>query len=144
MVTVNNSSNKKINPIWFLVLGIAILIIPTGIYLGILIPKLKEEYIILMSSGGCIGGAGMLGTSFISEKTKYGALYKTASKSFTALVVVTLIKDFVGQLLGLGLVFVVSYIIFIFLKGLYRDGKQARQNKQLAEEVARSLTEAIK
>ena len=135
---------KKMNPIWFLIFGIAILIIPSGVYLGFLIPQMKDEYIILMSSGGAIGGAGMFGTSMIPEKVKYGTLFKTASKSFTLLVVITLVQEFIKELIGLALVFIVSYIIFLILRGLYKDGKQARANELLAKEVARSITETTK
>lgn len=130
---------KKIKPVWYLVIGIAFLLIPTAIYLGFLIPKMEEEYIILMSSGGCIGGAGMFGTSMIPDKTKYGALYKTASKSFTALVVIALVQKFVGQLIGLLAVFTASYIIFRIFKELWKNGKRAQENRELAEEVARSV-----
>lgn len=134
-------TQHKMNPVWYLVIGLAFLIIPTGIYLGFLIPQMKDEYIILMSSGGVIGGAGMFGTVLIPDKTKYGTLYKTASKSFTLLVVITLVQEFIKQLIGLAAVFVVSYIIFIVFKELWKHGRQAKANLELAEEVARSITE---
>lgn len=135
---------KGMNPIWWLIIGIAILIIPSGIYLGFLIPAMKDEYIVLMASGGAIGGAGMFGTQMIPEKVKYGALFKTASKSFTMLVVITLVQEFIYQLLGLAAVLIVSYIIFMIMRGLYKDGKQKRQNLLLAKEVARSIAETSK
>lgn len=133
---------KKIHPVWFLVIGIILLIAPTAIYLGFLIPAMKEEYIILMSSGGAIGGAGLFGTSMIPEKARYGVLFKTASKSFTLLVVITLVQEFIKELIGLAAVMVVSYIIFLIMRGLYRDGKQARANTKLAKEVARGTLKA--
>lgn len=135
---------KQMNPIWYMVIGILVLIIPTAIYLGFLIPRLTEEYIILMSSAGFLGGAGLFGTSQIPEKVKFGTLYKTASKATTLLVVITLVKEFIGQLIGLAVVLVVSYIIFMIMRSLYVSRKQARANKQLAEEVARSVAEATK
>lgn len=132
---------QRMNPRWYLVIGIAFLIIPTAIYLGFLIPQMKDEYIILMSSGGVVGGAGMFGTGMIPDKTKYGALYKTASKSFTLLVVITLVKDFIGRLIGLAAVFVASYIIFLIFKERWKHGRRAKENSELAEEVARSITQ---
>lgn len=135
---------RKINPILFLIIGIAILIIPGAIYLGFLIPQMSEEYIVLLSSGGVIGGAGMFGTSMITEKTKYGALYKTASKSFTLLVVITLVQEFIGELIGLAAVLIVSYILFVIFKELWKNGKRAKENSELAEEVARTLTKTTK
>lgn len=135
---------KGMNPIWWLIMGICFLIIPTAIYLGFLIPQMKEEYIVLMSSGGAIGSAGLFGANMIPEKAKFGTLYKTASKAMTLLVVITLIQDFIGQLLGLAAVFIVSYIIFIIMRGLWKDGKQARANLLLAKEVSRGTAEALK
>lgn len=132
---------KRMNPRWYLVIGIAVLIIPTAIYLGFLIPQMKEEYIILLSSGGVVGSAGMFGTGMIPDKTKYGALYKTASKSFTLLVVITLVREFISQLIGLAAVFVVSYIIFLILKERWKNGKRLKENSELAEEVARVVIE---
>lgn len=137
-------AKKGINPIWYLIIGIAILIIPAAIYLGFLIPAMKDEYIILMSSGGAIGGAGLFGTGMIPETAKYGTLYKTASKSITLLIVITLIQNFIGQILGLIAVIIASYIVFIIMRGLYKDGKRARENRALAEEISRSVIEASK
>lgn len=137
-------SKKQMNPIWWLIMGILILVIPTAVYLGFLIPKMQSEYIVLMSSGGIIGSAGITGCAYIPETAKYGTLYKTATKSFTMLIVITLIQDFIGQLLGLLAVLIVSYIIFVILRGKYRNGKQARQNADLADKVARATAEALK
>lgn len=137
-------AKRKINPTWYLVIGIAFLIIPSATYLGFLIPQLREEYIILISSGGVIGGVGMFGTSVIPDQTKFGTLYKTASKSFTLLVVITLVQEFIKQLIGLAAVFAVSYIIFLIFKELWKNGKRAKENRELAEEVARGITEAAK
>ena len=135
---------KEMNPVWFLVIGIVVLIVPTAVYLGFLIPQLKEEYIILMSSGGVIAGGGMYGAEMIPEKVKYSSLYKTSARSFTLLTVITLVQDFIPQLIGLAIVLVVSYIIFMMMRSLYKDGKQARADKRLAKEVARGITEAVK
>lgn len=133
-------SKKKMKPVGFLIIAIILLIVPTAIYVGFLIPKLKEEYAILMASGGVIGGGGMFGASMIPDKTKWGALFKTASKSFTLLVVVTLVRDFMTQLIGLAAVFTVSYILFLIFKELWKDARRAKQDTHLAEEIARNLT----
>lgn len=135
---------QKIKPVWFLVIGIAILIIPTAIYLAFLIPQLKDEYIVLMSSGGVIGGAGMFGTEMIPDDVKYGTIYKTASKSFTLLVVVTLVQEFIKEIIGLAVVVVVSYIIFLIFKELWKNGKRSKENVELAESIARGITENTK
>lgn len=128
---------RKISPVWFLVIAIALLIIPAAVYLAFLIPRLKDEYIVLISSGGVIGGAGLFGASMIPEKTKMGALFKTASKSFTLLVVITLVQDFIKQLIGLAAVLTVSYILFIIFKELWKNARRKRENTELAEEIAR-------
>lgn len=137
-------SKKPFNPIWFLIIGIAILIVPSAIYIGFLIPQMSEEYAILMGSGAGIGGTGLFATGFIPETAKYGTLYKTASKSLTLLVVITLVQNFIGQLIGLMAVFAVSYIIFLVMRGLWRDGRRKKQDAQLADQVARSIVEASK
>ena len=59
------------HPIWYLIIGIFILVAPTVIYLGFLIPQLTEAYNVLMASGGVIGGAGFYAASKIPEKLKY-------------------------------------------------------------------------
>lgn len=133
---------KKFNPTWFLVIGIILLIAPTAIYAGFLIPRMADRYIVLMSSGAGIGGAGLFGTGMIPETAKFGTLYKTASKALTLLVVITLVQEFIGQIIGLVATFAVSYIVFLIFKGLWKDGKQARQNAKLAKEVARGVAEA--
>lgn len=135
---------KRIHPVWFLVIGIFILVVPSAVYLGFLIPEMTDEYIVLMSSGGAIGSAGLFGANMIPETAKFGTLYKTASKAMTMLVVITLIQDFIGQLLGLAAVFVVSYILFLIFKGLWKDGRQAKLAVQLAKEVSRGPLETAK
>lgn len=135
---------KKFRPIGFLIIGIIVLIVPTLIYLCFLIPQMKDEYIILMSSSGVIGGAGMFGTQMIPDKVKFGTLFKTASKSFTLLVMITLVQEFIGQLLGLIITFLISFIIFLVMKELWKDAKRAKQDQNLAAEVARSITETTK
>lgn len=141
---MEKKKKRSIHPIWFLIIGILFLIIPTGIYLGFLIPKMREEYVVLMASGGALGSAGITACSFIPETAKFGTLYKTASKSFTMLVVTTLVKDFVPQLIGLAVVLVISYIIFVVFKELWKNGKQKKQNINLAEEISRSIAETTK
>lgn len=133
---------KPFKPIWFLVIGICILVIPTAIYMGFLIPSMSEEYAIMMGSGAGIGGTGMFATGLIPDTAKYGTLYKTASKSLTLLVVITLVQNFIGRLIGLAAVFAVSYIIFLVMRGLWKDGRQKQQNADLADKVARSVAKA--
>lgn len=134
----------KKHPIWFLIIGIFILVVPTVIYLCFLIPKLSEEYNILMASGGVIGGAGFYGAQKIPEKVKYGSLFKLAANSFTTLTVLTLVNQFIMQLIGLVATFIISFIIFIILKGAWKDGRRKKENAELATEIARSVNEITK
>lgn len=128
--------------IWFLVIGIIILIVPTGVYLGFLIPKLKEEYIVLMASGGVVGGGGYYGVSQIPDKVKYSGLFKLSAKAFTLLTIATLVEQFLGEIIGLIIVAVISYIVFKVLLEVYRERRQEYRNAELAKEVARSVNEA--
>lgn len=134
----------KEHPILYLILGLILFIVPIAIYLGFLIPAMKDEYIALMASGGALGGAGMLGSTFISDKTRTGSIFKTASKSFTLLVVVTLVQEFLNQLLGLAAVGIVGMILFLILKGKYKDAKRRKEDTELATKVAGSVAQAIK
>lgn len=134
----------KKHPVWFLVIGIAILVIPSAIYLVFLVPQLKEEYNVLMASGGIIGGAGFYASAYIPEKTKYGSLFKTASRSFTALAVITLVREFIMELIGLVAIFIVSFVVFKILVGVWKDARRKLQNKELADEIARSIDETSK
>lgn len=127
-------------PIIILLIGIAVLIIPTSVYLCFLIPEMKEEYIILMSSGGVIGAGGMYGANMIPDKVKFSALYKMSARSFTLLTVFTLIQEFYLQILFLVVVFIISFIIFSILKEWYKNAKRRKQNAELAKEIARNLT----
>lgn len=135
---------KKMKPIWWLIIGIILLIVPTAVYLGFLIPCMKEEYTILMASGGAIGSAGIGVSEFIPETAKYGTLYKTATKSFSMLVLITLVQDFIGQLIGLAAVVIVSYIVFKIFKELWKDGRAKQQSEYIAEKVTRSIVETTK
>lgn len=134
----------KKHPFLYLIIGIIFLIVPTTIYLYFLIPDLTEAYNILMASGGIIGGAGYYSASMIPEKIKYSSLFKIAVNSFTTLVVVTIVQEFITQLIGLVVVFIFSFIIFLIFKGAYKNGKQKLINKQLSEEITRSIIENIK
>lgn len=134
----------KKHPIWYLIIGIIVLIVPTGVYLGFLIPAMSETYNVLMASSGVIGGAGFYGASIIPKEVKYSSLLKLAANSFTILTLITLVQEFVLQLIGLVSVFIVSFIIFIILKGAWKNGKQRLENERLATEVARNVAETIK
>ena len=132
----------KMRPIGWLLIGIAILIIPTAIYAGFLIPKMKEEYIILMSSAGGIGGAGLFGANMIPDTLRYGSIYKNAARSAVLIVVITLVQDFMKELIGLVAVLAVSYVIFLIFKELWKNAKRVKENGELAEEIARGITQA--
>lgn len=110
--------------IWYLIIGIIILIVPCSVYLGFLIPKMSEEYITLMSSGGIIASGGMYGASVIPDKVKFSGLYKLSARSFTLLVVITLVQEFIIQILGFVATFIVCFIIFSILKELYKEGRR--------------------
>ena len=133
----------KKKPIWFLVIGIIVLIVPTSIYLGFLIPQLKEEYIVLMSSGGVIAGGGMYGAQIIPEKVKYSSLYKTSARSFTLLTVITLVQEFIMEIIGLVAVFIISFIIFSILKETWKNARRRKENTEFAEEIARNIAKTF-
>ena len=134
----------KKHPIWYMIIGLAFLLVPTIIYLIFLIPKLSDEYNVLIASGGVIGSSGLYLTEKIPETWHYSKIFKFASKSFTLLTVMTLVEKFYMQILGLLVVVVLSIIIFYIFKGLYSNGKQRNENERLANEVTRSVIEAIK
>ena len=131
----------KKHPIWYLVIAIIVLIVPTTIYLCFLVPKLSEEYNILMASGGVIGGAGFYGASKIPDKVKFSGMFKTAANCFTILTVTTLVEEFVVELIGLVAVFVVSFITFKILKEVWKNARRRKENRELAKEIARSSNE---
>ena len=130
----------KKNPIWFLIIGIIILIVPTVVYLIFLIPQMKEEYIVLMSSGGAITGSGLSAANLIPEKMKSSKLLKLSAKSFTLLTALTLVQEFLMQIIGLIAVFIISFIIFSIFKGAYINARRRKENTELAKEVARTVT----
>ena len=134
----------KKNPIWYLIIGICILIIPTSIYLFFLVPELSEEYNTLMASGGIIGGAGLYGASKIPDKVKYSGLFKTATNSFTILTVTLLVEKFIVKLVGLVAVFVVCFITFKILVEVWKNARRRKETQQFATEIARSLNENSK
>ena len=132
------------HPIWYLIIGIFILVAPTVIYLGFLIPQLTEAYNVLMASGGVIGGAGFYAASKIPEKLKYSGLIKLSANSFTVFTILTLVNQFIMKIIGLAAVFVVSFIIFQILKGAWKNGKRKKENAELAEQITRSVAESSK
>ena len=131
----------KKHPIWYLVIAILILIVPTTIYLCILVPRLSEEYNVLMASGGVVGGAGLYGASKIPDKVKHGGLFKTAANSFTILTVTVLVEEFIIELVGLVAVFVVCFITFKILVEVWKNARRRKENRELAREIARSVNE---
>lgn len=129
----------KKNPIWILLIGIFILIVPVSIYLGFIIPKLEERYIILTASSGMVSGAGMGAAMAVPEKWKYSSLYKLSIKSATLLIASTLVNEFYIHLIGVIATFIVSYIIYRILKGVWKNERRRKENRELAEEIARNI-----
>lgn len=130
--------------IWYLVFAIFCLVVPTAVYLCFLIPNMKEEYIMLMSSGGVIGGAGFYAANAIPEKVKFSSLFKTSARSFTVLTITVLVEKFINQLIGLAVTIILSYIAYRILMEVYRDRKRKQQNTELAQEIARSIDATTK
>lgn len=130
--------------IWFLVSAIFFLVVPTVIYLFFLIPKLKDEYIMLMSSGGVIGGAGMYAANAIPDKIKFSGLFKTSARSFTLLIVTVLVEKFINELIGLAVTIILSYIAYKILMEVYHDRKHSQQSTELAQEIARNIDATTK
>ena len=129
----------KKHPFLYVVIGVAILIIPTFIYLWFLVPRLTEEYNVLMASGGIVGGGGLYAASKIPESIKGAKLYKLAANSFTLLTVQVIIQKFAMQIIGLIAVFIISFIIYKIFMGAYKNGKRRKENGELAEQIARSI-----
>lgn len=134
----------KKHPIWYLIIGISILIIPTLIYLIFLIPKMSVEYNILMASGGIIGGAGFYGSSIIPTGIKNKSLYKLAANSFTIMCVITLVNKFIMQLIGLVSTFILSFIIYKIFKEIWKNARRKKEHRELADEIARNVAEITK
>ena len=130
--------------IWSIIVGLIVLIVPTTIYLIFLVPQLTERYNVLMSSAGVLGSFGYISASKLPEKFKYSKLLKTSVNSFTTLVVMTLVQEFAKKIIFLALVLIVSFIIFEILKGVYNDGKRKYENRELANEISRSINENAK
>lgn len=130
--------------IWFLVSAIFVLVVPTIVYLFFLIPKLKDEYIMLMSSGGVIGGAGMYAANAIPDKIKFSGLFKTSARSFTLLIVTVLVEKFINELIGLAVTIILSYIAYKILMEVYHDRKHSQQSTELAQEIARNIDATTK
>lgn len=129
----------KKRPILFLILGIFILIVPTLIYLCILVPQLSEEYNILLTSGVVIGGSGYYGASKIPDKIKYSGLYKLSCNAFTTLTVITLVEKFIMQIIFLVVVFIVSYITYRILKEMYKKYRRLKENAELSKTISQNI-----
>lgn len=133
----------KKHPILFLIVGIIILIVPTIIYLCFLIPKMQEEYVALMSSGGIITCGGMYGANAIPEKIKYSGLYKLSARSFTLLIVTVLVQEFIMKIIFLIATFILSYIIYRIFKEAWKNARRRKENAELAKEISRSIVKDI-
>ena len=134
----------KKHPFWYLIIGITILVIPTTIYLAFLIPKLTVECRILTASAGVIGSGGLYGSSLIPENHSFSKLYKLACRSYTLLVIITIIEKFVKELIILLTIMVTSYIIFYIFKELWKNARRKINDEQLASQIARNLNENSK
>lgn len=134
----------KKHPFILKMLGLFMLIVPTIIYLIFLIPNLSEEYTILMSSGGMIGGVGFVGSSKIPEKLPNSGLFKLASTSFTILIIITLVEEFIMELVFLVATIIVSYIVYKIIDNIYKKLKRLKENEQLAQQITSSINSAIK
>ena len=130
--------------IWFLVSAIFVLVVPTVVYLFFLIPKLEDEYIMLMSSGGVIGGAGMYAANAIPDKVRFSSLFKTSARSFTILTVTILVEKFINELIGLAVTIILSYIAYKILMEVYHDRKRSQQSTERAQEIARNIDSTTK
>lgn len=126
-------------PLLYKIIGIAFLVIPTIIYLCFLVPKLTEEYNILMASGGVIGGAGYYGASKITDKVKNSGLYKTTCNVFTTLTLITIVEKFIMQLIFLVVTMLLSYIIYKIFSGLYLKYRRQKENAELAEKITQNI-----
>ena len=134
----------KKRPFLYLVLGVFFLIVPPVIYLCFLVPQLKEEYNVLLASGGVLGGFGYYGASKIPDKIKYGGVFKTAARAYTTVVLSTLVQEFLPKILIFIAILVTSFIIYLISKELYKNGKRKLENKELAEQISRGFAENIK
>ena len=131
-------------PYLYLVIGFAFLIIPTVVYLIFLIPEMSEEYNVLMTSGGVLGAFGYYGAEKIPESLKYSGIVKTASRSYTTVIISLLVREFLSQIIGLIAVIVTSVIIYIIFREVYKNARRKLENKELAGEISRSLNKDIK
>lgn len=129
----------KKHPWIVLVLAILVLTVPTILYLIWLVPQLSAEYTSLLASAGIIGGAGTYGANAIPDEVKYGTLFKTASKAYTMLIVLTIVEKFLNKLILLGAILILSYIIFKILIDIWHTLRRRKENGQLATEIARNL-----
>lgn len=134
----------KKHPFLIRLLGLTILIVPTLIYLCFLIPALSEEYTVLMSSSGIIGGAGFLGSSKIPVDTKNSSLLKLASNAFTTLVMITLVQEFIMELVFLAVTFITSFIIYKLFEEMYQDAKRRKENEQLSTSISQNIIKTTK
>lgn len=130
--------------IWIAIIAYIVLIVPTVIYLCWLIPNLTAEYNTMLASGGMIGGAAFYGASKIPDTVKFSGLFKTASRSYTLLIISILVKEFYIECVALFAIIISCYIVFKILKGIYYDRKRRFENKQLAREISSSLNERSK
>lgn len=130
----------KKHPMWYMVIGIAILVIPSVCYLFWLVPQLSEEYNVLMASGGIIGTSGLYLSDKIPESWNHSKILKFVSKSFTMLTFMTLVEKFWTKIVVLLIIVVFSVSAYVIFKEVYKNAKRRIENAELAAEVARSVS----
>lgn len=133
----------KNHPVWYLVIAIFILVVPTTIYLIFLVPCLTEEYNVLMASSGVIGGSGMTAANYIPESWDKSKLLKLAARSFTILTVITIVEKFIIQLVGLVATFILSYILFKIFVGVWKNARRQKEHRELANEITRNVAKIV-
>lgn len=129
----------KKHPIWYMVIGIAILVIPSVCYLFWLVPQLSEEYNVLMASGGIIGTSGLYLSDKIPDGWNHSKILKFISKGFTMLTFMTLVEKFWTKIVILLVIVIFSVSAYVIFKEVYRNAKRRIENTELATEVARSV-----
>lgn len=134
----------KKHPIIFKLIGIFLLLAPTIVYLCFLVPVLKEEYNVLMASGGIIGGSGYYGISKIPETFTNSKLFKLSSSVFTTLIVITIVSEFIKELVLLVFIMMISYILYKIFSELYLKYRRKKENEELAREITSSVINSIK
>lgn len=130
------------HPIWYLIIGIFILIVPTVIALCIVVPQMQERYTVLMASGGVITGSGLFGASKIPDKVKYSGMYKLSANAFSIMTGILLVQEFIIEILMIATIFIASFIIYRILKEAWKDGKRKLEIDELAGKISQGVNKS--